>query len=212
MYDRDRFPFALLMNELLRDFVHKAEVIFVHAWVDLHERSLAHVVNLKKQSGARYIVLNGAEEYEKEGPGFSYWKKQLIALGVSDSEIIATLPAKNTGEEAHFFLKFLVEHNLTRAYVYTVPQHILRAFLTDLGHMDALGYKGFLYPSTLHGVNFEEAITIRPLANGQEETTRIGRFAEEILRIINYRQLYDEGNPDFIIASVKRGLDYLKHL
>ncbi len=205
-------PWAELLKEISRKREIKAEVIFAHAWGDLHNESIRFVFGLKKRLHVKYILLNGANEYEIGCPGFNYWKEKLVLLGVREKEIVAMNPAMNTQEEAREFVQFLKNKKLTRAIVYSVPQHILRAFLTDLGVMDAIKFKGEIYPAALKGINFDEVIQINPLANKQEKTTRLGRFAEEIERINDYRKKYLEGDKNFTIASVQRGLEYLRNL
>ena len=43
-------------------------------------------------------------------------------------------------------------------------------------------------------------------------TTRLGRFAGEIIRIIEYQKKFIEGDTNFTMASIQRGLDYLKKI
>jgi len=212
MQELTKVPWASLIKEIWKERLRTADAIFVHAWADLHEKSILHVAELKRASKSRYIVLNGASEYEKMGPGFDYWKKKLMTLGIKEHEIVSTSPAMNTQEEARALLNFLKRKKLTNAYVYSVPQHIMRAFLTDLGVLNASRFKGKIFPSTLKDVKFNESITIMPLAGKKEETTRLGRFAEEVARIVDYQERYKKGDKKFTMVSVQEGLDYLKSL
>ena len=97
------------------------EAIFVHAWGDLHNESIEFISHLKKTTGAKYIVLNGEKEYEREAEGFEYWKKELIKRGLNEQEIIATKKSGNTHQEAEEFAKIATEMKIKRAIVYSVP-------------------------------------------------------------------------------------------
>ena len=86
----------------------------------------------------------------------------------------------------------------------------MRAFLTNLGTLKEKGVNLTIWPQTLQKINWETNITIKPLMGETEKTTRLGRFGEEILRIINYRKKFEDGDKKYAIATVIEGLNYLK--
>ena len=200
---------ALIFSEKPRH----SEVIFIHAWGDLFEEILAHAAKMYKQCAAKYIVLNGLENYELYKPGFSDWKDSLTKnYGVSREMILAINPAYNTGEEARELMNFIAARQIKSVLIISVPQHIIRAFLTDLGAMCEKGLSLDLNCSTFDHVAWHEKIEVESDSPGgsQEITTRLGRFGSEILRIIEYRKAVEEGNKNFVIASIEEGLMYLK--
>lgn len=202
-----------LIDLIFSEKPRNSEVIFIHAWDDLSEEMLAHVAKMYKQCAAKYIILNGLENYELYKPGFSDWKDSLTKnYGVSREAILAINPAHNTGEEARELMSFVAVRQIKSVLILSVPQHIVRAFLTDLGAMREKGLSLDLSCSTLDQVVWHERIKVESgsLNGSKEITTRLGRFGSEILRIIEYRKAVEEGNKNFVIASLEEGLAYLK--
>lgn len=200
---------ALIFSEKPRH----SEIIFIHAWNDLFEEILAHVAKMYKQCAAKYIILNGLENYELYKPGFSDWKDALMKnYGIPAEAILAINPARNTSEEARELMNLVAVRQIKSVLILSVPQHIVRAFLTDLGAMREKGLSLDLSCSTLNHVAWHERIEVQSdsLSGSQEITTRLGRFGSEILRIIEYRKAVEEGNKNFVIASLEEGLTYLK--
>ena len=188
-----------------------ADVVFVHGWGDLHDEMIELAAGVFRQSGAKYILLNGATEYEVSLPGFSYWKEWLTAkYGISAELILETKPASNTQIEAQELRAFLTEKNLSSAVILSVPQHITRAFLTDLGAINEAKPSISLYPRTLSNVDWGELITIHNLSGAKEHITRLGRMAAEFARIVEYRRRFEDGDKNFTIASVEEGLNHLE--
>ena len=104
------------------------------------------------------------------------------------------------------------ERKISEAIVLSVPQHIVRAFLTDLGVILEAGLTVRLHPKTLTRVNWFQAIVIRNLSMSNEHTTRLGRMAAEFARIAEYRRRFESGDEGFKIASVEEGLKHLQKL
>ena len=77
-----------------------AEAVLVHGFDDLRDEMIDFVADLYKNSGARFVVLNGESEYELGSPGFNYWKKKLVEHGIPESSISGITPARQTHEEA----------------------------------------------------------------------------------------------------------------
>jgi len=201
-----------LTNLVMKPKKVKAEAIFVHGWGDLHQELLKFTIEIFNKSGAKYIVLNGAPEYEFGSPGFDWWQKELIKMGISKDKIVSIGPARHTNAEAHGFMNFAQDKKLKSAIVISVPQHIIRAFLNNLGFIEKLDLNLKLYPITLPKVDWQQVIEIDSIGGNHEITSRLGRLAGEFARIIEYRKKAQAGNSDFCLASVKEGLEYLANL
>lgn len=198
-----------LVNTILNTAPVKADLIFAHGWGDLHDKSLEFLSQLYRESGAGSVLLNGIKEYEKGGVGFTEWKRKLSSFGIPPEAIVATQPALTTKEEAEGLANYLKDNKTDRAIVYSVPQHIARAFLTDLEALKKNNIDIKLFPVTLQKTNWEEQIVIKNLLNSEEDTTRLGRFAAECARISDYRERYERGE-DFPIATVDQGIKHLE--
>ena len=187
-----------------------ADAIFVHGWGDLDYEMIELTARVYTESKARFILLNGAKEYEIGAPGFEYWKEGLIKKHQIPPESVTGIePASNTLIEAQRLKQFIEEKRISSIIIISVPQHIVRAFLTDLGVISQGGSRVRLYPKSLKEIDWEESIIIRNLSGDNEKTTRLGRLAAEFVRIFKYRKRMEEGDPDFTIASVKEALTHL---
>lgn len=199
--------FALSHNSV------SAEAVFVHGWGDLYEEMIELTAKMFKESGAKFLLLNSAPEYETKLPGFKYWKNQLEnKFHIPAKHIFSIGSSSNTQFEALELAKFLKEQNISKIIVLSVPQHIVRAFLTDLGVLREAGISCQMYPKTLTQVDWMQQINIRNLSGSNEETTRLGRTLVEYARIIEYRSRFENGDQSFTIASIEQGLTYLKKL
>ncbi len=212
MYDHKLW--IKLVNKVYEDKDTPCDAIFVHGWGDLAEPLIDYTAKLFKDSGASYIVLNGEDAYDgfKGAKGFTYWKEILMSRhAIPESAIYSYLPGKHTGDEAKGYMDFAESKEIKNAAVVSVPQHIVRAYLTDLGLALKRGLDINLSPRTIKGVNWEEEIEIYGLmgADDKEVTTRIGRIFSECVRIIEYRKRYEADGENFIIASINEGLDHL---
>ena len=204
-----------LANRVFAFPVIPAEALFVHGWGDLHEEILHLVGQTCVRTKPRIIILNGEEAYEAGSQGFSYWQKFLVQKYKIDKQIIRKfLPGKHTLDEAKGFLKIAEEEKLNSAILISVPPHIIRAFLTVLGEIQARILDIALYPQTLKAVAWEEPVVISGITSdaGDENTTRLGRLVAECARIVQYRQRFQAGDNNFVIASVEEGLEYLQNL
>ncbi len=188
------------------------EGIFVHAWNDLRSETLDYIGHLYQQFHPRYIILNGLEHYELDRPGFSYWKDVLIKdHGVPEEIIIPIAPAVNTGEEARNLMDLVKEKNILSLGIVSVPMHIVRAFLSDLAAMNEKNLDLDITCLVPPSVNWFAKIEINHTSGGPKETTiRLGRFAAEIARIIEYNKAMLGGDKRFIVASPEEGLKYLQ--
>lgn len=204
-----------LTNKIFDQKAVLVQMICVHSWGDLDNEMIGFVADLYKISGAKYIVLNGEEEYSTGGFGFDYWRKNLLKFEIPELSIHKVTPARQTREEAIGFMNFAKQNNIDRAIVVSVPVHIVRAFLTNVIQLKELSLNLDLYPLTIKGTDWEKKISMRGLLvsnNSEGETYRLGRFAGEWGRIMQYRQKFEEGNNDYSIASIKEGLEYINNL
>ncbi|TSC67214.1 MAG: hypothetical protein G01um101472_484 [Parcubacteria group bacterium Gr01-1014_72] len=202
-----------LFNEVYRDDVVPADALFVHGWGDLHEQLAPFVANFFKTSGARYLFLNGEESYSPGFPGARWFVEELVRGGVPHNAIVPVLPGKHTLHEAEGFIGAAVERDVKSAVVISVPAHILRAYLTNLGVALKKGLSIKLSARTLTGTYWEEEVEIEGLMGTvhRERTTRLGRLVSECARIVEYRRRYEEDPSGFAIASVEEGLAHLGH-
>ncbi|MDZ4243808.1 MAG: hypothetical protein U1C57_01750 [Candidatus Doudnabacteria bacterium] len=202
-----------LVNRIL-DYCSKkviADAIFVHGWGDLHDEMIELTARVYKESGAKFILLNGAKEYEIGAPGFEYWKESLVKKHRIPPESVTGIEsASNTLIEAQRLKHFIEEKRISSISIISVPQHIIRAFLTDLGVISQGNSNISLYPKSLKEVDWAEPIVIRNLSGANENTTRLGRLAAEFARILDYRKRMKDGDNNFIIASAKEGLEHLE--
>jgi hypothetical protein len=203
-----------ITNKIFDQEVVKAEAVFVHGWGDLHEKMIEFTAEVYKNSGAKYLVINGEKEYEVGAPGVDFWTQRLVELGVPKESTFSFVPMRQTREEAIAFTNFAKEKNIKKAILISTPVHIVRALLTNIALMTAASIDLNLYPVTIKNVNWEEKIVIRGLVGTypDENTSRIGRFAGEWGRILQYRQNYENGDKNYSISSVKEGLEYLKNI
>ncbi len=210
----DHRQWIKLVNKVYENSKVAADALFVHGWGDLSEELIAFTAEVFKEARARYIVLNGEEAYDnfKGAKGFSYWKDVLVGkYGVPEAAISSFLPGKHTGDEAKGYMDFASANGIKEAIVISVPAHIVRAYLTDLGEALKRGADLKLHPRTLQGTNWEEKVEILGLTGtlDAEETTRLGRVFSEVARMIEYRKRAEAGDPGFTIASLSEGLEHL---
>jgi hypothetical protein len=187
-----------------------AQAIVVHGWGDLHNEMIEYSAKLFKKAKARLIILNGSNEYEIGAPGFSYWKQKFTSKGVPKDAIYAIEPAEHTGSEARGFIEFLDHNKINTAIIVSVPMHITRAYLTNLGEMMRKKLDLSLYAKTLPDINWMEKIEINNLSGAHERTTRIGRLISDYARITEYRARYVNGDVSFPMASVSEALKHLE--
>lgn len=207
----DHRIWTALTNLVLVQGPVRADAITSHGWGDLHDETIAHVASQYAASGARYVILNGAPAYEEGAPGFEYWRQRLIEQYGVPSEVIYNAGlGKNTAEEATAFVQAAKTLGITSTLLISVPQHIIRAFLTNLAVMQAASASHTIVPRTALPVAWTDPVTIRNLVGDIENTSRLGRFAAEIARCIEYRQRFEEGDAAFPIASAPEGLHYLQ--
>ena len=199
-----------ITNKVFNQKPVKVDAVFVHGWGDLTDEMIDYAAKIFKKSKASAIVLNGAKEYELGKTGLNYWKKKLkTKYKVPPKKIFNIGEAINTYDEAVGFIGFAGKNKLKSAAIVSVPQHILRAFLTDLGVMKTKKVNLKLYPRTLPKVDWSQEISIHSLSGKKEQTTRFGRLAGEFARISDYRKRTEAGERDFSIVSIKEGLRYL---
>lgn len=199
-----------LSNVTLRE----ADAVFVHGWGDLFEELLGTVAEVYRRTNAKHILLNGEPLYDGNGsPGYATWKEALIKeVRISENCIHSVTPARHTLEEAQGFIALAEKLQVQRVVVVSVPQHIGRAFLTDLGVMLARGRDMQLVPATVRHIDWYAPITVYGLVHTDhaEQTTRLGRLMAECARIMYYRERYESGDPAYVIASIEEGLEHLR--
>lgn len=189
-----------------------SEAIFVHGWPDLIPETMALVARLYLESNHPMVVLNGLSSYGVGAPGISECRNLLQAKGIPSSDIHEILDAEYTLAEAREFLAFAKERSISSATIVTVPQHLLRAFLTDLGAMQATSAHLSLYPRTIPPGEFawEDTYGFMPLlAPEPERATRLARFAAECARIIDYSERMKAGDSKYTMASIFEAHRYL---
>ncbi len=192
----------------------KADAVFVHGWGDLYEKMIPYAAQLFHASGARLLALDGSPSYTGDGsPGYDFWKKSLVALGVPESAIQGVLPAVHTSDEARSFMALAKKLEISSAYILSVPVHIMRAYLNQVAELTAAEFECRLYPATLKGTDWEEEIVVHSLGNKTADPSafRIGRLVDECARIMEYRERFLQGE-DFRIASIEEGITYLQQL
>ena len=203
------FSHALSIVSLL-----EADAVFVHGWGDLFEELLGTVAEVYRRTNAKHIILNGEPLYDGNGsPGYATWKQALMQqVRISEDCIHRVTPARHTLEEAQGFIVLAEKLQVRRAVVVSVPQHIGRAFLTDLGVLLARGSSLHLMPTTVRHIDWYTPITVYGLIHTEhaEQTTRLGRLMAECARIMYYRERYEAGDPAFVIASIEEGLAHLR--
>lgn len=201
-----------LATKVFRAPMQPTDVIFVHAWADLVEETAALVGSLYA-AHPQPIILNGLKEFAPGRPHISIWKQLLTTrYSIPEDMITVTPTMSQTREEAEGFLTLAFERGFTYATVVSVPQHIVRAFLTDLGIMQEKGLSLSLFPQTPQDINWFEDIYIpatTPPAHELQHCLRIGRVFGECARIFDYRKRYEAGDKTFAIASIEEGLTHL---
>ena len=188
------------------------EAIFMHGWPDLIKETMAFVANLYLESGRPKVVLNGLSSYGVGTSGVLECRGLLLQHGVLASDIHEIPYAEYTHAEGHEFMKFAASHALSSATIVSVPQHLLRAFLTDLAVMKTAGLDLALYPRTVQREFFDwrDTYEFMPLLKKEpEHATRLARFATECIRILDYRIRMEAGEKGFDIASISEAHQYL---
>lgn len=193
------------------------EAVFLHGYLDLMEETKDFVTDVYKKSGAKYLVLNGEGEVEFGPFGFDYLKKEFIKHGVEDQNIFGVTPGRNTKDETMGFMKFAKDKNVKNGMVISAPMFVVRAFLTNLVFIKEWGMDVKLYPITFKNINWHKKIIIRPYTFDNpeikdESSSRLAKHAGEWGKIIQYRYLYESGDKNYSISSIKEGLEYLRNL
>jgi hypothetical protein len=206
-----------LANKCFDQSPISVDALFVHGWGDLHDEIIAHTAKLYKEAGAKLIILNGEDVYDHvpDSPGYQYWFDALTKkYGVPAHAITHFKPGRQTREEGEGFMKIAQEKSLKSAAIISVPQHIMRAFLTDLGVMQKMNMDLKLYPRTLPGMDWNKHILVAGLFNGgkPEDTTRFGRLVSECIRIVEYRKLSQTQPDHYTIATVAEALKHLSNI
>ena len=191
------------------------EAFFVHAvWKDLSEEYADMVANLYHQVKPRIIALNGLESHDENFPGILYWKDALVNKRKVPSEVLRIVKSSaHTLEESMEFMRIVKEEHVSTALVLSIPVHIFRAFLTNLGALKKLGLPLKIYPRTFRNIDWEKRVVLRALtrAHAGDDTVRVGRLAGECARIMLYRKLYEGGNDKYIVASIEEGINYVEN-
>ncbi|HBV01194.1 MAG TPA: hypothetical protein DEF00_02230 [Candidatus Taylorbacteria bacterium] len=188
------------------------EAIFVHGWPDLIKETMAFVAKLYLESDRPKVVLNGLATYGVGAPGVSKCRDLLLEHGVVASDIHEIPDAKYTHAEADEFMKFAASRALSSATIVSVPQHLLRAFLTDFAVMKTAGLTLSLYPRIVPRESFgwQEMYEFMPLLKKEpERATRLARFATECVRVLEYRARMEAGEKGYDIASISEAHKYL---
>lgn len=195
-------------------YPEKVDALFCHGWSDLKDDEIAHIAKCYERFQPSAIVLNGLDNYTVGDVGLAYWKEQLVSkYNIPESVIRSVPPAVNTASEAKSFMDFALVESIKSALIISVPMHILRAFLTNIGVTKQINHKMSLYPSTFKDIDWQGKIKVQGYysLDANVETSRLGRLIGECGRIVEYRKRYEAGE-DFVIASVKEGLDYINNL
>ncbi len=202
-----------LANELLSPVLPQTsfDAFFVHGWADLHDEMIEFVGVAYKKYKPRLVLINGEKEYEPGKPGVEYWKTELEKRGIPRDAIRGAIPGLHTLYEAKSFCAIGAAEKLSKILVISVPQHVIRAFLTNVGW--ALHEKlPFRFAGrSMAGVEWNEPISVEGLMNNHEETTRVGRLVSECGRIVKYRSLYEAGDDNCAIASFNEGADHIRN-
>jgi len=203
-----------ITNKVFDQDIVFAEAVFVHGFEDLHDEMIDFITEVYKKSGAKYIVLNGEKEFEFGAPGFTYWTEKLSKKGVPKSSISGVTPARQSREEALGYMSFAKANNIKKGIVISSPVFVVRAFLTNLSLIKEWKLSLDLYPMTMKSIDWGKKIVVKGLGGDSpvEPGYRFAKFAGEWGKITQYRQIYENGNPNYSIASIKEGLEYLKNL
>lgn len=206
----DHSQLMKLTDLVFKDRKISVDALIVHGWGDLAEEMIEYTAKTFKETKARYIALNGADEYERGAPGYLYWKNSLTKkYFINQKAIIKAKASMHTGKEAKSFAECMHTHHITKACILSVPQHIVRAFLTNLHAVQNIGLKVRLYPKTIKTADWHEKIIIRHPLGYTDITTRIGRFASDFGRIIEYRSRVEQGDKNYLMASLQEGIKHL---
>lgn len=202
-----------ITNRMFLQEPFTADAICSHAWGDQHDAVIDYIAKLYIETKAHKIILNGLSEYEIDAKGIEYWRDRLTTKHHIDvSAIIATMPSKQTRDEAEAFADELTKGEYRTVALVSVPHHILRVFLTNVAVAKERNLPVKFIPRTLPTSDWNEKITIRGFYRDADVTMRVGRFAAEIARIHEYRRRFENGEKGFGIASVEEGLEHLsKH-
>lgn len=198
---------------LTREDIIPADAFFVHASGDLYDETLELIAKLYNVIRPRGIFLNGLGQYATDFPGIEYWRNILVEKYHISLPVIRVIqPAIHTLAEANEFIRVAEAEKITTALVISVPVHILRAFLTNVGVLQKLSLPIKIYPQTFKNSDWEKKVVIRGLegVHVSDDTVRVGRFAGECARIMKYRQLYKQGNDSYCIASIEEGISYIE--
>jgi hypothetical protein len=199
-----------LVNKIFLPQKFLAEAVFVHAWNDLREEIIDLTAKTFYECDARTLILNGLNEFETGEPGFTYWKNALVQRGISAESILETTPAVHTGIEAKELALLINKYKISTVAIISVPMHIVRAFLTDLATINKDKNPTVqLLPLTLPSINWLQEIEIKSISGLIERTTRLGRFADEFKRILDYQAESKANNPNFKIATFQEGIAHL---
>lgn len=186
----------------------QADGVYLFAQTSDNQASvLAAAKQLLDQELAARVMISKTEA--KSGyPGFEVWRKQLLALGMSDDQIqgidAGDTPSLNTLIEAEALIKFTRQQGLTRLYVTAAPFHQTRALMTAVTvarrHYPQL--KVYSYPGTVlpwhEEVSHSQGTVIAPRKDLiQAELERIEKYQrkgdlahfEAILDYLNWRDL-----------------------
>ncbi|MDP2593371.1 MAG: hypothetical protein Q8P52_01840 [bacterium] len=195
----------------------KPQAIFVHAWPDLLLKTLKFVAEIYEELEEKpLIILNSIDYFGSSPSGFEYCREALTErFKIPAGSIKAIPPAKQTLEEARGFIKVAKDESIARAIMTSTPQHLLRAFLTDLAVLAKEKPDLKLYPAVISKDSYSwfGSYKAKSLFGGEDEKAiRLGRFASEIIRILNYQNKMAQGEGDYMVADIEDAVSYIKKL
>jgi hypothetical protein len=136
-------------------------------------------------------------------PGYDHWKKELVALGISEDSIsgidLEVSPTLNTLIEATGMIEYARENRYKTMYVVAAPFHQTRAFMTSITVALRIYPPLRLYSYSGHPLSWSETV-----AHSQGKTigSRKELIKGEIERISTYQSKGD-------LAADSDVLDYL---
>lgn len=165
------------------------------------------------------IGIVGDEGTEASGyPGFSAWKRELIARGIGEERILGipgTFSADregvfrgNTLTEAAALVRLLRERRMESVVIVATYWHLLRCVMTTVG-MALREYPELkIYPAHGASLPWDEVV---PHSQGRTMGSRADLMAEEIFRLLDYHEQDEIPAAENLAASIPEAEEVLAY-